>query len=125
VLYHGFRFVECATATCANGAVEAVPVDRSGEASGRQLGQFALSLSTGQQWMEMSTGKLFELVTIGSSSVDLEACFLSGAGHWLKLTIPITELSDQTKWRFISAQGPGIWSPRAALPGFGRPPRRP
>ena len=122
MLYQGFTFLECATAGCSNGrAAAAVPAGPTA----RQLAQFAMGLAVGQQWMEVSTGKLFELTALGSNAVDLDACFLSGTGQWIKHTVSIIDLADPTKWRHLASAGPTTWTASPFLSVPRSRPRRP
>ena len=118
VLYQGFSFLECATAECANGrAAEAVAPGPAAALNGRQLIHFAMALSVGQHWTEVSTGKLFELTAVGSNTVDLDSCFGPSGGQWIKRSVSIYELADPGKWQHFPTQGPRPWSPGPFWPG--------
>jgi hypothetical protein len=69
----------------------------------------------GQQWMEVSTGQLYELTAFGTHSVDLDARFLPGSGYWTKRTVALSDLADPNKWRCLSR--PATTAP-PLLPGL-------
>lgn len=112
VLYAGFKTLECVTEGCPNGRPEAVVPEGPHP---RQLARFALGLAMGQQWMEVSSGQLYELTAFGTNSVDLDACFLRGSGQWTKRTVSLVELSDPSLWRCL-APGPTSWMSAPQLP---------
>jgi hypothetical protein len=114
VVYQGFRFLDCSTTGCRNGPVEA---PGGGAPPGRYLIHFAMALSAGQHWTEVSTNKLFELVAVGAGAVDLESWYGPTAGQWIKRTVSILDLADPSQWQHVASAGP-TWHP-VPSPGGG------
>jgi hypothetical protein len=108
VVYQGFSFVDCTTTGCRNGPAEVELA--GGETRGRYLMQFALALSPGQHWAEVSTSKLFELVAFHAGAVELESWYGPTAGQWIRRSISIVDLADPSKWQHVGSAG-SVWPP--------------